>query len=183
LLASPPALTQPGASDSTVKVLLFPEDRIHLPADTPPAEVGNGTVAADDTATVSAFGVRLDLLEPLLDDEIALLVESDPIPVIVRISQTVVIGRYSEHNAEQPHIDLVPYGAFEKGVSRFHALLRRHAPSDDAIFVEDLGSSNGTWLNGKRLQAHLLTRLHPGDYLRFGHLRMQAHFKAARVNA
>lgn len=183
LLALPPALAKPGVSDSTVKVLLFPEDRVHPSADTPPTDAGNGTGEPDDTTTVAAFGVRLDLLEPLLDDEIALLVESDPIPIIVRVSQTVVIGRYSEHNAEQPHIDLVPYGAFEKGVSRFHALLRRIVPGNDAVFVEDLGSSNGTWLNSKRLQARLPTRLYPGDFLHFGHLRVQAHFKVARVNA
>lgn len=35
----------------------------------------------------------------------------------------------------------------------------------DAVFVEDLGSTNGTLLNGAKVERH---RLHSGDALRFG---------------
>ena len=34
-----------------------------------------------------------------------------------------------------------------------------------ASYIEDLDSSNGTWLNGKRVQKHTL---HPGDVIKVG---------------
>jgi hypothetical protein len=169
----PPELLQQGDSESTVKVLNFPEERA-------PVAPSRRAPSPDDTATVSAIGGRLDLLEPLNRDELALLIEGDPVPLIVRVGGSVVVGRYSENNLEQPHIDLVPYGAFEKGVSRFHAMLHRH---DERVFIEDLASSNGTWLNGKRLEARRTHPVRSGDYLRFGQLRVQVHFKPAPVKA
>ena len=161
----------PSSSDSTIKVVLFPEDRILRDAET-------DLPSLDDTATVNAVAGELDLLEPLHADEIALLIEGERVPLIVRVTDSVVVGRYSQHMQEQPHIDLIPYGAFEKGVSRFHALLHRIG---DELMVEDLASSNGTWINGRRLEARLATPVKSGDYLRFGHLRMQAQFKTAPV--
>jgi putative ABC transport system ATP-binding protein len=48
-------------------------------------------------------------------------------------------------------------------LSRRHALLR---PVDGVLEVEDLGSLNGTWVNGNRIPA--ATRLAPGDVVRLG---------------
>jgi hypothetical protein len=45
----------------------------------------------------------------------------------------------------------------------------RHArldPRPDGLWVEDLGSTNGTWVNGERVTAGRM--LHPGDVLRVG---------------
>ena len=39
-------------------------------------------------------------------------------------------------------------------VSRFHATLGRE---DDAFFLEDTGSENGTWVNGERIQRQAVT--------------------------
>lgn len=46
--------------------------------------------------------------------------------------------------------------------SRRHAQITR---VDDVAWVEDLGSANGTYVNGERIQAR--TRLNPGDIMRF----------------
>lgn len=154
------------ADDATVRVLMFPEERI-AKSDRRPT--------LDDTATASAVSGRLDLLEPLNANEIALLIEGDPVPLVITVNESVVVGRYSEHSHEQPHLDLVPYGAFDKGVSRFHAQIMR---VEDQLEVVDLASSNGTWLNGKRLLARQPSTLDSGDYLRFGFMRLQVHFKA-----
>jgi FHA domain len=152
--------------DSTVRVLQFPEDRIANKDRRP---------ALDDTKTTSAVNGRLDLLEPLHPNEIALLIEGEAVPLVIAVSGSVVVGRYSAHAVEQPHVDLVPYGAFEKGVSRYHAQVNR---TGDTFTIEDLASSNGTWVNGKRLLAREPHEMGNGDYLCFGHLRLQVHFKA-----
>lgn len=51
----------------------------------------------------------------------------------------------------------------DPSVSREHAELR---VTGDKVLVEDLGSHNGTWVNGTRLGAP--TDLRPGDRIRFG---------------
>jgi len=48
-------------------------------------------------------------------------------------------------------------------VSRRHAVIR---PSGDALEVEDLGSLNGTWVNGRRLEER--RALHNGDLVQIG---------------
>ena len=54
----------------------------------------------------------------------------------------------------------------ESTVSRVHAELRHRA---GRWFVRDLGSKNGTWLNGQRVREAPVAR---GDVLRLGGLRM-----------
>lgn len=54
----------------------------------------------------------------------------------------------------------------EDTVSRLHAAF---VWTDTGLFIEDLGSSNGTFVNGKRLANPLA--LSPGDVVRFGGLR------------
>ncbi len=44
-----------------------------------------------------------------------------------------------------PDINLEPYHAFEAGVSRIHAAIRL---VDDQVLITDLGSGNGTRING-----------------------------------
>jgi pSer/pThr/pTyr-binding forkhead associated (FHA) protein len=48
-------------------------------------------------------------------------------------------------------------------VSRRHATLR---PAGDGLEIEDLGSRNGTWVNGTRIQGAV--RLSPGDRVQLG---------------
>jgi pSer/pThr/pTyr-binding forkhead associated (FHA) protein len=55
-------------------------------------------------------------------------------------------------------------------VSRVHALLERLAGS---WFVQDLGSRNGTFVNGERVQVRRVLR--PSDELRLGRTRLVLH--------
>jgi pSer/pThr/pTyr-binding forkhead associated (FHA) protein len=48
-------------------------------------------------------------------------------------------------------------------VSQVHA---RIVPKDDGLVVEDLGSTNGTYVNGKRITSP--TQLHRGDRVKIG---------------
>jgi hypothetical protein len=52
-------------------------------------------------------------------------------------------------------------------LSRQHAAIVTTA---ELIEVEDLGSSNGTWVNGERVTRHALA---PGDYFRLGDVTLQ----------
>jgi len=50
-------------------------------------------------------------------------------------------------------------------VSRRHATLRQDGP---LLYVEDLGSTNGTFVNERRISDHEPVLVRPGDSLRFG---------------
>jgi two-component system response regulator AtoC len=54
-------------------------------------------------------------------------------------------------------------------VSRLHARVKR---SGDAIEVEDLGSRNGTWVNGERIETQRPRRLAAGDELKMGSIQV-----------
>jgi pSer/pThr/pTyr-binding forkhead associated (FHA) protein len=55
-------------------------------------------------------------------------------------------------------------------VSRRHARIQRQRTQ---FFIEDLGSANGTFLNGQRLTPYLPHPLHDGDDLQIGRIRLQ----------
>ena len=61
----------------------------------------------------------------------------------------IVVGRgRMQQSSVLPDLDLAPFGAAEQGVSRRHAVIRR---GEDTLTLVDLGSTNGTHLNGQRL--------------------------------
>lgn len=92
----------------------------------------------------------------------------------VPVKQAVVLGRvHSEPGVEQPDVDLGPYGAVQKGVSRLHLKVARDY---DTVVVTDLGSSNHTYLNGQRLMPGEPRILRDNDELRLGHLVIRVAF-------
>jgi hypothetical protein len=80
------------------------------------------------------------------------------------------LGRLSEGQPIMPDIDLTPYQAYASGVSRLHAVVKRDA---NRAVVMDLGSSNGTYLNGRRLNPHTEEALSHGDVIALGKLKIQ----------
>lgn len=80
------------------------------------------------------------------------------------------MGRLSEGQPIMPDIDLTPYQAYASGVSRLHAVVKREG---DRTIVMDLGSSNGTYLNGRRLNPHTEEELRHGDVVALGKLKIQ----------
>ena len=80
------------------------------------------------------------------------------------------LGRLSEGQPIMPDIDLTPYQAYASGVSRLHAVVKRDGSQ---VLVMDLGSSNGTYLNGRRLNPHMEELLHHGDIVALGKLKIQ----------
>lgn len=80
------------------------------------------------------------------------------------------MGRLSEGQPIMPDIDLTPYQAYASGVSRLHAVVKREA---ERVVIMDLGSSNGTYLNGRRLNPHTEEPLKHGDVVALGKLKIQ----------
>ncbi|MEO0564900.1 MAG: FHA domain-containing protein, partial [Chloroflexota bacterium] len=61
----------------------------------------------------------------------------------------------------------------EKGVSRVHAVIERE---EDTLTIMDMGSSNGTYLNGQRLAQNQPRVIRDGDEIRFGKLTTRIYF-------
>lgn len=78
-----------------------------------------------------------------------------------------ILGRSDTATNYEPDIDLSPYGAQQLGISRRHAALVRH---QDVIHVIDLGSVNGTFVNGKQITAKVAYALSEGDHISLGNL-------------
>lgn len=90
------------------------------------------------------------------------------LPLIGREEFTV--GRVSEGQVILPDIDLTPYDAYSQGVSRLHTTIKKIG---EEVFVEDLGSSNGTRVNNQRLQPHQNHPVNHGDVVSLGRFKIQ----------
>jgi hypothetical protein len=94
----------------------------------------------------------------------------------IRIEAThhsILLGRIREASDLKPDIDLTAFNAYEKGVSRIHATLRRE---QSALTLEDMGSANGTHVNGQMLLPGQRCVLRHGDEVRLGQLVTYIYF-------
>jgi eukaryotic-like serine/threonine-protein kinase len=84
----------------------------------------------------------------------------------------LTIGRRDPRQNHYPQIDLAEH---DKGIaSRNHASIDRNGT---AYILTDLGSTNGTTLNGAPLQPQRPYPLKPGDRIRIGEVELE--FKLA----
>ncbi|RMF46900.1 MAG: FHA domain-containing protein [Anaerolineae bacterium] len=96
------------------------------------------------------------------------LPSGDTIPLEGQVEFTV--GRTSRGQSIIPDVDLSPFDAYAKGVSRLHAALR---VENGEISLMDLGSVNGTFINQTKIPPNMYRRLQPGDIISLGKLRLQ----------
>lgn len=83
-----------------------------------------------------------------------------------------ILGRKIKGTSEIIDIDFEPFHGYEKGVSRAHAKI---SLSGDLVTVTDLHSSNGTYVNQKRLMPNKSYTLAHGDLINLGSLILQYH--------
>ena len=95
-------------------------------------------------------------------------------PIVLQPRHETVIGRIDPTSDKKPDLDLSPFGALDKGISRLHAAVRR---GEDTLTLVDLSSVNGTYLNGQRLTPNQPRVLRDGDEIRLGKLVIHIYFK------
>jgi hypothetical protein len=90
----------------------------------------------------------------------------------------LIVGRTTPNSSLVPDIDLSPIQAEDYGVSRLHLSLS-YNPEHHTLTIVDLGSANGTYINGQRLHPHELRVLRQGDELRMAKMIMTVLFQHA----
>lgn len=131
--------------------------------------LGEGEPTVKQPQSLSS-GSRLPVVWELhitIDPALA-LPESPPAPnqalMTVSLQQPVnLIGRTSTQRAIAPEVAL----DFDSAVSHRHALLTQQA--DGTWSLRDIGSSNGTFVNGQEIAAMVDVPLHDGDEFTLGH--------------
>lgn len=113
-----------------------------------------------------------------LDDVLPWVIELRVVgtPIILRMpldQSEVLLGRADPEHQIVPELDLTEYSGIQRGVSRRHA---RIIVQDNRVTIEDLGSANGTYINGRFLIQGQQYRVRSGDVLRLGYLELQVHF-------
>lgn len=91
------------------------------------------------------------------------------LPLIGREEYT--LGRISQGQSILPDIDLAPYDGYSQGVSRLHATFKL---KNNNLYIEDLGSSNGTRINDSKIDPHTDQLIHHGDVISLGRFKIQA---------
>ncbi len=81
----------------------------------------------------------------------------------------LVLGRFDPLTRVTPDVDLTFEDRIDRGVSRRHCQIGGWRGQYE---IKDLGSSNGTWVNGTRLQIQETRFLEVGDEIRLGTCRL-----------
>jgi hypothetical protein len=167
---------QPAPAEDFEATLPAPD----APAAFPEPPQAASTPAADEAETVTAVPSAPPEPEPVAapsaptPEPVAaqprLMVEGTTTTFDLVGKALVVVGREDAPSNSFPDIDLTPFGAEEGGVSRLHARL---AQSGDAWTIEDLESTNFTFVNRKRIAPKTPTPLNDGDEIRLGRVGLR----------
>jgi hypothetical protein len=140
-------------------------------------------LTASLTPNVPNFSVQLtspdfkQFDELVTADTLLFVIAGTEVSFPVKKNNSIMLGReISGDNSSQ--INLSQYNAFFLGVSRQHVVIEI---SGSSYFVRDLESTNGTWLNERKLVPHDAYPLHTGDLLRLGQMGLYIYFKVPEL--
>jgi pSer/pThr/pTyr-binding forkhead associated (FHA) protein len=147
------------------------------------SECGSQMVFASDLAVDTliypsqARSLELDISntipKKLLENKSFILYYPDAEEVInIPEQDEFTIGRFVDGQVITPDVDLNPFEAYDKGVSRLHATIRIDQDKEK-IYVIDLGSANGSSVNGYEIPANSEVPLNHGDVLSLGKFNMR----------
>jgi hypothetical protein len=127
------------------------------------------------TLFCSECGLKLDYEQdsPSIEGSPSLLLIDSDHEIELSDVESFTLGRSDEGQSIIPDIDLSAYKAFEKGVSRLHATIK----ISSGLTITDLGSSNGTCINGEKIESYIPHPFSPEDILTLGKLGMRIIFR------
>lgn len=103
-------------------------------------------------------------------------IDGSPDPIVMRFEHhEMILGRRDPATGALPDVDLTPFAGYRMGVSRRHSLIR--LTEKRTLEILDLGSANGTMLNGRRLEPHHPELLHDGDRAKLGEITLLVRFQ------
>lgn len=117
--------------------------------------------------SVENFGCAPAGPQPAISYAIRLKIGARRREVELPLNKAIHMGRVDPTATIFPEIDLTGDGALARSVSRRHARILKQG---NAVLIEDLGSVNGTFVNGERLAPYLPETLKDGDTLQLGKL-------------
>lgn len=106
--------------------------------------------------------------------EVMLLIGNDVRRFSLSENTRWILGRFDKDPSHPDQVDLSPYSALDLGISRFHVELQIE---DNQLFVIDLNSTNGSYLNGEPLIPKQRALVRNGDELLLGRLAIQVLFR------
>lgn len=176
--ARPYAYAEVGNSESEVAS----EDNSYSEVNDSESEIAldqTGEIESSPSAIPIGAATRLELDEPPIQEMVspATTLEFPELPKAVLINleteekfilpseeKTAYIGRLNDEFAVQVDLSNIENADL---ISRVHAAIHYE---NEAYYLEDAGSANGTWLNKKPIQPGIRFRqqLNPGDTIAFG---------------
>jgi pSer/pThr/pTyr-binding forkhead associated (FHA) protein len=112
--------------------------------------------------------------------EVLLLVENGIRRLELYNETTFLLGRFAKSTPRGKHVDLSPFSAQDRGVSRIHAQLHM---DENKLYITDMDSTNGTFVDGVRLLPHQPHLLRQGSQIMLGRLNMQVMYKTQQESA
>lgn len=107
--------------------------------------------------------------------EVLLLVENGIRRIELHNEISFLLGRFNSAKQRANHIDLSPFDAANKGVSRIHAQIHM---DNNKIYIADMDSTNGTFVDGVRLQAHHPVQIRQGSEIMLGKMHLQVMYRS-----
>jgi pSer/pThr/pTyr-binding forkhead associated (FHA) protein len=171
----PPTPPDPGAEEEPEdaetetrpqppKTELAPPPRLESRTPTlPDADGARTTVLPRQAVLEPATTVMPELLGIRLEP-------SEGPPIFLSGAHEYFFGRSDPPSGWAPAADLTAYGGEERGVSRRHARLFYR---DGGLWLEDLSSRNGTYLNRERLYPERPRAVNRGDEIKLGRIAMR----------
>ncbi len=90
------------------------------------------------------------------------------------LDKVISLGRIDPTSNIFPEVDLTYEGELAQSVSRRHASITKQK---GLVFIEDLASINGTFINGKRLIPFVPELVYDGDMIQLGKLLIEVKIK------
>jgi len=171
------AYSSPGAVKKTTSDLPFTHNSKKVTqSPTPNTKPGRpNSYTPIRSQTASDTQPRPTITNPEQTNRITLQVLQTGELISVAEEDEVTLGRAGTGQPIVPDIDLTPYKGLEAGVSRLHASIRIKGKE---VYIMDLGSANGTRLNGDKLPPSTPHRLEDESVISLGKLKLKVLIKS-----